>query len=116
LLGRLLLAVTNQDVSPDAVLSVADAIDVFEPTQASVIRKAGARLELIRQWVDALASRRRLATYGSRGELVQFDPAVHDTAETLQRLSEVRIALPGVVRAAEGRPPTIIIKAIVEKL
>ncbi len=116
LLGRLLLAVTNQDVSPDAVLSVANAIDVFEPTQASVIRKAGARLELIRQWVDALASKRRLATYGSRGELVQFDPAVHDTAETLQRLSEVRIALPGVIRAAEGRPSTIIIKAIIEKL
>lgn len=116
LLGRLLLTMTNQDVSVDSLVTIADAIDLFEPGQASVIRRASGRLELIQQWVGALASKRRLAIYGPRGELVQYDPAVHDTDETLQRLSEVRIAVPGIIRTVEGRPSTIIIKAIVEKL
>lgn len=116
LLGRLLLTMTNQDVSADALTSAAEAIDLFEPAHASVVRRASGRLQLVQQWVEALASKRRLATYASRGELVQYDPAVHDAGETLQRLSEVRISIPGVVRTAEGRPSTIVIKAVVEKL
>lgn len=115
LLGRLLLTTINRDVGPDTMASVADAIDLFEPAHAAVIRKASGRLELIGQWVDALAAKRRLATYSTRGELVQYDPAMHDSNERLQRLSEVRVSIPGVVRVAEGRPPAIITKAIVEK-
>lgn len=116
LLGRLLLTVTNQEVSATDMTAVANAIDLFEPAQASLVRKASSRLELIQQWVNALASKRRLATYSSRGELVQYDPALHDAADTLQRLRQVRVSVPGVVKSVEARPPAIIIKAIVERL
>jgi hypothetical protein len=115
LLARLLLTTKNQDTSADTIRSIADAIDLFEPGQASIIRKAGSRLELMDQWVDALTGKRKLSTYAVRGELVEYDPAFHDTPEALQRLSQVRVVVPGVVRKIEGRPATIIVKAIVEK-
>jgi hypothetical protein len=116
LLAQLLLTIGNQDVSSETIVSVADAIELFEPTQAAIVRQAGERVGLARQWAEALASKRRLTTYSSRGELVTYDPAVHDAAHQLQRLSQVRVAIPGVVRTVEGRPPQIVIKAIVEKL
>lgn len=116
LLARLLLAIINQDLSAEAMASVADALDLFEPAQALVIRRATGRLQLVRQWVDALVTKRRLVSYASRGELVQYDPALHDTGETLPRLSEVRITSPGVIRTLDGGSPLIVIKAIVEKV
>jgi hypothetical protein len=116
LIARLLLAVRNQEAGPRVVKMAADAIDVFEPAQASILRNAAARSELIEQWTNALASRRRLATYGSHGDLVLYDPAVHESAQMLQRSSQVRIAVAGVTRAVEGRPPTILMKALVEKV
>lgn len=116
LLGKLLLMVSNEDVSSDTLASIAEAIELFEPAHAAALRKSKGRLDIIRQWVDALANKRRLATYASRGELVRYDPAINDSDEELQRLSEVRVAVPGVVRVADGRPPLIIIKAVVQKL
>ena len=115
-LGTLLLAAAHHDANPDAIVMAADAMELFEPEQAALMRSVAGRLALIRQWIDALGAKRRLHTYLARGEVVRFDPAVHDTAEALQRSSEVRVAVPGVVRSAAGGSQAIIIKAVVEEL
>jgi hypothetical protein len=114
LLGRLMVTVVNHDVSAETLDFIADAIELFEPAHAITVRRARDRLALIRQWVDALAAKRRLTMYGTRGDIVQYDPALHETAKSLQRLSEVRIAVPGILRTPEARPSTIVIKATVE--
>jgi hypothetical protein len=115
LLARLLVAVDGEEAGPQTLRSISETLELFEPSQASTLRAAAARLELIAQWAKALASKRRLSTYGDRGEIVQYDPAIHEGTETLQRLSTVRISVPGVTREVAERSPTIVMKAIVEK-
>ncbi len=116
LLARLLLTVAHHDASADALGSVADAINIFEPEHAGAIRRASDRLSLIRQWVDTLANKRGLSLQFFRGEVVQFDPAMHDAAASLQRFSEVRVVVPGVIRSLGDQPSEIVVKALVEKL
>lgn len=116
LVGRLMLTLGSHDATPDALTSVADAIEMFEPTHAAALKRTGDRLALVRQWVDALAVKRRLETYGTRGERAPYDPAIHEAAGVLRRQSEVRLSAPGVVRSLEGRPPVIVIKAAVDKI
>jgi hypothetical protein len=115
LLGRLLLATDTESAGSQALNTVAESLEVFEPSHASILRSAAARSELIVQWVKALAAKRGLSTYGARGEVVQYDPAIHEGESALQRLSAVRISVPGVNRESEGRRLRIILKAIVER-
>jgi hypothetical protein len=115
LLARLLLAVEGEEAGPEALRLISETLELFEPSQASTLKAAAARLELVAQWAKALASKRRLATYGSRGEIVQYDPAIHEGADTLQRLSAVRVTMPGVTREVANRSPAIVMKAIVER-
>jgi hypothetical protein len=115
LLARLLVAVDGEESGPQALRLISEALELFEPSQASTLRAAAARLELVGQWAKALASKRRLSTYGGRGEIVQYDPALHVSMETLQRRSTVRISVPGVTREVAKRSPVIVMKAIVEK-
>ena len=79
LLAHLLLAVSNDDGSPHALKIVADTIGVFEPAQANTVRVAASRLELTEQWAKALASKRQLSVFGTRGDIVTYDPLVHDS-------------------------------------
>ena len=115
-LGRLLLAAANHEVNPDTIIMAADAIELFEPEHAALMRTVAGRLGLIRQWIDALAAKRRLHPYLARGEIVRYDPAVHDAATVLQRSNEVRVSTPGIVRSAVGSSQTVVIKAVVEEL
>ncbi len=116
ILGRLLLALDHHELEPVTLASVADAIEVFEPTQSDVVRKAGDRMMLVRQWAEGLARKRRLSTYAARGEIVQYDPTVHDTSQVLQRNGSARVISPGVLRSVDGRPSVIVTKAVVEAL
>ena len=65
---------------------------------------------------QVLASKRRIAVIAVRGEVVPFDPAMHEAQATIQRNSSVRIVVPAVIKQNEGRASTIITKAIVEML
>jgi hypothetical protein len=114
LVARLLLAIDNEDGGPLPLKTVAESLELFEPTQASIIRAAAARSELIVQWVKALASKRRLSTYGVRGELVKYDPALHEGPTDFKRLSMARVSVPGITRQLEALPPRIVMKAIVD--
>lgn len=114
LLSRLLLAIDSQEAQSQPLRAVADTLDVYEPAQASLLRSASQRAEVIAQWARALASRRGLSTFGLTGEIVQYDPAIHEASAQIQRLSPVRVRAPGVLRKVEGHPSVLVLKAIVE--
>jgi hypothetical protein len=115
LVGRLLIAVESLNGGSNELAGVADSIEIFEPAQSALLRGTARRVELMDQWVRALASKRQLATFGLRGDLVNYDPVLHDVAGIIQRGSRVRISTPGVNKVVEGRPTTIILKGLVEK-
>lgn len=115
LIGRLILATQNPDVGPQALRAIADSVEVFEPSQAAVLRLAADRSALVDQWVSAIAAKRRLSATGKRGDIVQYDPLLHESSETLQRSGQARVVSPGVLLTMEGRSQVVIMKAIVEK-
>lgn len=115
LIGQLILAAEGQDTGPQALRTIADALEVFEPSHASILRSAAGRSELINQWISALAHKRHLVVVGKRGDVVSYDQLLHDSNDVLQRSAQVRVVSPAVVMSVEGRAPAIIIKAIVER-
>lgn len=116
LVVKLLLEVTASEGGASALDMVADLIEVLEPSQASVIRAGAARLRQVSQWGLAIASKRRLAVFGARGDVVPFDPAIHEAQTPIQRSSNVRIVLPGVTKQNETKAAVLISKAVVERI
>jgi hypothetical protein len=114
LIGRLMLAVDTQEGGPESLDLLADEISLLEPRHAATLRMAASRGLLIAQWAKATASRRRLLLSGKRGELVTFDPAIHEADGDFQVSARGRVRVPGVVKQEEGRPPRIILKGVVE--
>ncbi len=115
LIGRLILATQNVDNGPHALRSIAESIEVFEPAQAAVLRSTADQLSLVDQWVSALAVKRRILVTGARGDIVPYDPLLHEIEGVLQRSSPARILSPGIILAVDGRPQVVIMKAIVER-
>lgn len=113
--ARLLLAIDNEEGGPQALEMVAGAVELLEPEHAATVRTAATRARLVAQTGKAIAARRRLSLSGERGELVSYDPALHDANDDLQISARARIRMPGVIKEMEGRPATVIVKAQVEK-
>lgn len=115
-LAKLLIAIDNQDSGPQALDSVADNIEILEPLSATTLRQGASRMRLIEQWSKALGDRRYVVTSGDRGQLVRFDPALHQANEQIARSANVRITAPAVIKKLPGRPAEIVIKAVVKKI
>jgi hypothetical protein len=115
LLARLVLSVENQDAHSQALKQIAQTLEVFEPAQASTLSSLATRFELTAQWANALASKRRLVTFGRSDEVVPYDPLVHESGQPLQLSSAVRIVVPGIKRQTNEHSFTIVLKAIVQK-
>ncbi|WP_146256161.1 hypothetical protein [Aestuariivirga litoralis] len=115
LIGQLLIVSDSHDGGPQTLRGIADSLEVFEPSQASTLRSAADRSALINQWVAALAAKRRISLSGRKGEVVSYDPLLHECSEVVQRSANVRMVVPAVMLSLEGRSPEVVIKAIVEK-
>lgn len=113
--AKLLLAIDGLDGGPQSLELVADDIEVLEPKHATTVRAGAKRAKLIAQWALAIGSSRRLSLLGERGQIVPFDPALHETDDNIQLSSPARVRMPGVTKQLEGRPATIVLKAHVEK-
>ena len=117
LLSRLLLAIENEEAQSQPLKAVADTLEVYEPAQASLLRSASQRAEVIAQWVKALASKRGLSTFGFAGEIVQYDPAIHEASGPNPTPKFGSSEQPrGLSEKVEGRPPVLVLKATVERL
>lgn len=115
LVAHLLTAIESNEGGPQALELAADSIELLEPESATTIRSGAMRAKLIAQWALAIASKRQLCTSNQRGDLVSYDPALHDTIETPEINSTVRIRVPGVTKQLKDRPASIVLKAQVEK-
>jgi hypothetical protein len=111
LLAKLMIVLDTREGGPQALMSVAESMEILDPSNAAAVRAGAVRSRAIDQWGQALASKRRLSLYGHRGEIVKFDPALHDPLNEIARSSLARVELPGVKKQIEGRPATIIAKA-----
>lgn len=115
LIARLLLTLDEQEGGPQSLQLVADNIELLEPGNAATIRASAMRARLAGQWTQAISARRRLVLFGKRGDLVQYDAAVHETEDALELAAQARIKAPGVVKQQEDRPPRVILKVRVDK-
>lgn len=116
LLARLLLALNDNAGGGRALTVIAEAIEAFEPSHASTLRSSAGNFELIEQWTTNLAGQRNLVVRERKGEVAHYDPSVHESASLVQRGGQVRVSVPSVAKVISGRPPVVIIKAIVEKI
>jgi hypothetical protein len=113
--AKLLLAVDNQEGGPQTLESLADELELFEPSHAMTIRNGAKRSRLIVQWARAIAEYRNLSLFGERSELVPYDPALHETVSGLQISARSRLKVPGVMKQPKERPAYVVLKAVVEK-
>ncbi|MDV3253549.1 hypothetical protein DevBK_19595 [Devosia sp. BK] len=111
IIARVMLAMISQDAGATDLDLVASSLELFDADQAALVRRAVGRTAVLRQWVDALADRRGLRVVGTPGELVSFDPTLHEASEPVQRNANVRIVEPGIRRTDHGGSTTIISKA-----
>jgi hypothetical protein len=114
LVGRLLLALDVVDGDPQTLRLLADSLEVLDPPAAIAARSAMVRVQIIAQWGRAIATKRALALRGRQGDLVRYDPALHDSHQNIEVSATARINSPAVIKNQEGLSPKVIIKAVVE--
>lgn len=115
LVARLLLAVENQEGGPQSLELIADDLVLLDPAHAATLKAATMRAKVVAQWANSIASRRKLSLLGERGDVVPFDPAIHESGDEVPISAHVRIQMPGVVKEMEGRPSRIVLKGRVGK-
>ena len=109
-IGRLLIAISSPDADFRTIRSVADQVSVLMPEEANSLLRASNRLAQIASWARAIARSRDMELLGTWGEIVAYDPAIHDAAEDRVVGSKVIVAAPGAVRQTSGRPRVLIVK------
>ena len=109
-IGRLLIAISSPDSNYRTIKAVADQVSILIPEEANTLSRASNRLSQITQWSKAAARSRDMELMGARGEVVAYDPAVHDANEDCVVGSEVVVAAPGAIRKLPGRPQVLIVK------
>lgn len=109
-IGRLLIATSSPDANFRTIESVADQVSVLMPEEANTLSRAANRLAQVASWARAIARSRDMELLGTRGEIVAYDPAIHDANEDCVVGSKVIVAAPGAVRQVPGRPRVLIVK------
>lgn len=109
-IGRLLIAISSPDSNFRTIRSVADQVSILMPDEANTLSRAANRLSQITAWSKAIARSRDLELIGERGEVVTYDPAIHDANEDCIVGSKVVVAAPGAIRKMPGRPQVLIVK------
>lgn len=113
--GRLLIATSSPDANFRTINSVADQVSVLMPEEASTLSRTSNRLAQIASWARAIARSRNMELLGTQGEIVAYDPAIHDTNEDCVVGSKVIVSAPGAVRQVPGRPRVLIVKVEVRR-
>ena len=87
-----------------------DQVSVLMPEEANTLSRVSDRLAQIASWVRAIARSRDMELLGVRGEIVAYDPAVHDANEDCVVGSRVIVSAPGAVQRVSGRPQVLIVR------
>ena len=111
LIARLMLTIENAGSSPDLLELAAAELDLLEPRHALLLRASANQLKLSRQWMQAIADARGLVRSGHPGDIVQFDPDVHECDPAPSVAALVRIRTPAVLKHFGQRTSNIVLKA-----
>ena len=109
-IGRLLIAISSPDSNFRTIRAVADQVSILMPDEANTLSRAANRLSQITAWSKAAARSRDLELMGERGEIVAYDPAIHDANEDCVVGSKVVVVAPGAIRKMPDRPQVLIVK------
>jgi len=113
LIARLAIERRRHESSPLDIRQIADEIEAFEPVQASMIKNVSTHLEVLGQSIDALLRKRGISVSPDRDEAVKYDPRSHEASGPMATSTEARVVVPGAIKISPGRPPMILVKAIV---
>lgn len=102
------------EMTPADVRQIGDEIEAFEPVHASTIKSVATHLDLLGQSIDAILRKRGISVLPDRDEIVRYDPRSHESSKPLATSAEAKVVIPGAVKTTPGRPPVILIKAIVK--
>lgn len=102
------------EVTPSDIRQIGDEIEAFEPVQGSVIKNVGSHLALLGQSIDAIIRKRGITVSPDRDEVVKYDPRSHESPGPMATSTEARVVVPGAIKTSAGRPPVILVKAIVK--
>jgi hypothetical protein len=114
LLARMAIERKRLEMTPADIRQIGDAIEAFEPIHASTIKTIGTHLDLLGQAIDAILRKRGISVSPERDETVRFDRRSHEASEPIATSTEAKVLVPGAVKTTPGRPPVILVKAIVK--
>lgn len=114
MIARLAIERRRLESNPSDIRQIAHEIEAFEPVQASIIKNVGIHLEVLGQSIDALLRKRGISVSPDRDEAVKYDPRSHEASGPMATSTEARVIVPGAIKIRPGRPPLILVKAIVK--
>lgn len=114
LIARMAIERKRLEMSPADLRQIGDAIEAFEPVLASTIKTIGTHLDLLGQSIDTILRKRGISVSPERDAFVKYDPRAHESPQPIATSTDAKVIVPGAIKTDPGRPPAIIIKAIVE--
>lgn len=115
-LAHLMVALTSSFPNQTELESINSSIGAVFPEEADIISHAADGIKIVKQWVSALARSKRLEYIGKQFEHMKFDPALHESLNTVGVNFNVTVVSPGVLKKNEGRPDSIILKIKVREV
>ena len=85
------------------------------PEEANSVLRAANCLSQITRWSRAVARCQNIELTAERGEVVSYDPMVHDTNEDCVVGTDVVVSVPGVIKRIPDRPRVLILKIEVKR-
>jgi molecular chaperone GrpE (heat shock protein) len=114
LTARLAIERKRLEMTPSDIRQIGDVIEAFEPVHASTIKTLSTHLDVLGQAIDAILRKRGISVSPERDETVKFDPRSHEAFNPIATSADAKVLVPGAVKASPGRPPVILVKAIVK--
>ncbi|TWB08433.1 hypothetical protein FBZ99_11919 [Rhizobium sp. ERR 1071] len=114
LIARMAIERKRFEMTPADVRQIGDAIEAFEPVHASTIKTVGTHLDLLGQSIDTILRKRGIFVSPERDETVEYDPRLHEASKPITTSTKAKVVVPGAIKTTPGRPPVILVKAIVK--
>ncbi|MBX5128506.1 hypothetical protein HJB53_18495 [Rhizobium lentis] len=114
LIARLAIERRRFEMTPSDIRQIGDDIEAFEPVHASTIKNVGTHLDVLGQSIDTMLRKRGILVSPERDETIRYDPRSHEASKPMATSTEARVVVPGAIKSSPGRPPVILVKAIVK--
>lgn len=108
--SRLLVYVISPEFDGAAIERLAQDVGELMPDEGQTILGISGRAKQVSQVVQSLAKRLHISVFLDTGDVVQFDPAQHDSINEGSIGSNVIVVRPGTRKTEPSRAPRILLK------